>query len=111
MKNIKSRRDLWLFVLFPVVGFSLGILATYIHWAISLLVFPWAILVQYRTSRMCCPHCSQPVGKREVRMFGTQITWWSPLTPRKCVHCGNQLASGKADHGMPCDVPPSQLLH
>jgi len=109
MKNIKRQRDLWFFVLFPVVGFSLGFLATYVHWAISLLIFPWAMVVQYQTSRIRCPHCSQPVGRRESSVFGCAITWWSPLTSEKCMHCGGQLVPSAADR-VPIDVPPSQPL-
>lgn len=110
MKNVKRQRDLWLFVLFPVVGFTFGLLATYVHWAISFLVFPWAMVVENQTSRMRCPHCLQPVGKRQSRVFSLKITWWSPLTPARCVHCGRKLAVVETDHAASSNAPPSQGL-
>ena len=37
--NIKQKRDLWTFVWYPVVGFSLAFLG-FVHWSLALLIFP-----------------------------------------------------------------------
>ena len=92
--NIKQQRDLWFFVWYPVVGFTLAFLG-FVHWSLALLIFPWSLWVQIKTSRILCPHCSEPVGRRKS-LLGLRLNWWSPLTPPTCVHCGWPLKERSA---------------
>jgi hypothetical protein len=89
--SIKVQRDVWIFILFPAVGFSIGIIAACYGGAIAFLVFPWSMVVNLVTSRMRCPHCQRPVGQRTTQMWGRRFTWWSPFTPRFCAHCGRAV--------------------
>ncbi|MEZ5277621.1 MAG: hypothetical protein R3F07_14675 [Opitutaceae bacterium] len=55
-KNLKNNtwdwnKRFWLFVLFPVVGFSVLAMGLWLHWSIALLVFPWAVIVQIQSNR------------------------------------------------------------
>ncbi|MDX2111273.1 MAG: hypothetical protein SFY80_13655 [Verrucomicrobiota bacterium] len=88
MKNVKIRRDVWLFILCPSVGLSIIIIALLISDALAIILLLWSFYVQHYTSRILCPQCSQPVGRQEFVSAGKTIVHWSPLTPSKCMYCG-----------------------
>lgn len=91
MISIWQRRNVWTFGLFPVVGFFLLLSGVFWHEAIAWLLFPWVVFVGIYTSRMRCPSCQQPAGKRQYALFGVRVSWDSPFTPRKCRQCGARL--------------------
>jgi hypothetical protein len=101
MTSIWRRRNFWMFVLFPVVGFSLILVGGYWHEAVAWLVFLWVVLVHHMTARMRCPRCSRPVGERRYRFLGIDFSWDSPITSKKCTHCGIPLDVGFQKVGTP----------
>lgn len=91
MANLRRLRTLWIFGLFPLGGIALILMGGFWHEAIAWLLFPWTVYVAIRTSRMLCPRCRQPMGRRQCAPLGVRVGWDSPLTPRKCSNCGCPL--------------------
>jgi hypothetical protein len=90
--KIRKTRNLLFFVAYPLGGFFGGYLGFTVHWSLVLLVFPYVALLQFLTSRIRCPNCNTPVGwhKYRIRNF-TVAEWWSPITKRRCEHCGHEF--------------------
>lgn len=91
MRNITRTRNILSFVGWPVGGFLLGVLGFVVHWTLALLVFPWAYVIDYLTTRIRCPSCDTPVGWHKYKLFGSEFEWWSPFTPGRCEWCGHDL--------------------
>lgn len=86
--NIRTKRNIIIFAIYPVLGFSIGYIGVAIHWIFALLIFPLSIYIQYITSKLRCPKCNIPVGWHKYKIFIFEFNWWSPITKKICEHCG-----------------------
>jgi hypothetical protein len=101
--TIRMKRNLLIFVAWPVGGALFGYLGFVIHDVVALMIFPWAFLIRRWTSRMRCPSCNVPVGWHRYKYGGE---YWSPLTPKRCERCGHSLTETPETPGGPEDKDP-----
>jgi hypothetical protein len=91
--KIKTKRNILIFIIYPVSIFCVAFIALIIHDAIILLIFPLSYTIYIVAARMRCPNCSTPLGWHEYRI--KKFSFITPFTPKRCKHCGYSFDGSK----------------
>jgi hypothetical protein len=95
--TIRRKRNILIFIIYPLSTASVVFLAFLIHDAIVLLVFPLVFLVYILAVRMRCPNCGTPVGWHEYKIG--EFSFITPFTPKHCKHCDYSFDKGGTKKG------------
>ncbi len=84
------RQKAFLSFLFGTVGLLVSLLLTmYVDQRFLWLATVFLIAVGVYGFTLRCKNCGEFMGKRKIRIFGVEFTYWGGLTiPRTCLRCG-----------------------
>ncbi len=89
--NIRKKRNILIFVIFPIAVCLCGLLGAKYHWALAFLTYPLMLLILGAAAKIRCPNCGVPVGKHKYKLMGYVYYSWSPFTKKSCDNCGYPL--------------------
>ena len=89
--KLYNRRNLLVFVAFPVGFIFIALMAVFIKDVLGLLVFPYVIIMDYLSRQLICTKCNTPLGWHEYKVLWFSFMWWSPLSPKICEHCDHDF--------------------
>jgi thiosulfate reductase cytochrome b subunit len=88
--GIRKKRNLLIFFIFPIGGFSLLLLGT-LHWIFIVMFLLFTMSIGYLTSKILCPKCSNPAGLHKHKIGNIEVNMWSPFTKKRCDYCGKSF--------------------
>ncbi len=84
------------FVAMPAGFLVIGILLIPIHPILLLVAALYVGLMSILKGRIRCPCCNEPIAMYRYNILGLRFLWPSCYVPRRCVHCGYDLAQKEA---------------
>ena len=90
--NVRIKRNLLVFLIFPFGVFSIGIgLMLCCHWAFQIITVIYFVFMVTYIKNINCPNCNYSLGFRKRKLKDYEYETYSILTNRRCDNCGYEF--------------------
>ena len=87
--KVRNKIKIINYVLYPLGGFFLFIVAVLIHWSLIFLIIPWVLILLKIMYSIRSPNCNKPVHEPSASIIGAFSSKPDSIYEKRCKHCNH----------------------